>query len=92
MQGSIKDPEQGYWRPSQIGRESVRKGGHDIEVKESVKVDPDSNAFDDDGHVLRTGTATLKQACRHECIAQHPAVQQRRASRAPISCGCCSDA
>lgn len=64
VQGSIKDPEQGYWRPSQIGRESIRKGGHDIEVKESVKVDPDSNAFDDDGHVLRTGTGNPNQARR----------------------------
>ena len=67
IQGNAKDPDsRGIWRPS-IGRESIRKGGHDIEVKNSVKVDYDQ-AFDDDGHVLRTG-ANPKPRGTRSCAA-----------------------
>ena len=63
IQGNAKDPDsRGIWRPS-IGRESVRKGGHDIEVKNSVKIDHDQ-AFDDDGHVLRTGANPIPTGTR----------------------------
>ena len=63
IQGNAKDPDsRGIWRPS-IGRESVRKGGHDIEVKNSVKIDHDQ-AFDDDGHVLRTGANPISTGTR----------------------------
>ena len=54
LQTPSRDPEGGIWRPSLISRDSVRKGGHDIDFKSSVKVDAEQ-VLDDDGHVLRTG-------------------------------------